>query len=36
MASQWLGIYLPAQLIMWLTLFATTNSRSYTNYVNYG
>ena len=27
--SQWFGICLPAQLIMWVTLFATTNSISY-------
>jgi hypothetical protein len=27
--SQWFGICLPAQLIMWETLFATTNSKSY-------
>ena len=27
-ASQWLGIYFPAQFIICVTLFATTNSRS--------
>ena len=29
MGSQWFGICLPAQLMMCVTLFATTNSRSY-------
>lgn len=27
--SQWFGIYLPAQLMIWVTLLATTNSMSY-------